>query len=348
MKIKKRIPKRLIKISKSFSKRKGEQEKLFRLYAIILNKNKDELKKNKRRNNPKPDHQIYVHLSAEYFKKVLCRRYYKYINFLKENSFVFVKGYVLDDFISGVGIFESSKRVESYCVGECGKGYRILEFPEKDDPKIEIEFEYKLSIPAIKNINFLKSIGVEKPIVKSDNYGFRLYHNLSSNYRKILNDDEFIYYDIKSSIPHQVRLLVEKRTKSIGQKSDPFLDLFNGGDFYMNYNEVNKLGLSDRNEVKKHFSSIIYGGEHQYIINQRKSIRSKFPLFYSILKNDITKKITRSETKLIMDLISRINVDEILTLHDGFIIRKKYKHFVETELNKLKDGIEFRPKKIVQ
>lgn len=336
----------LIKDSKGKVRTK-RQEKLYRFYSVILYHNKDELKKNKKRNKPVPDHQIYTYISRSYWR-MIDNRYKPYIEFLKNNGFIQAKGRTIDDYKAGIGLYDDSSYIESYTVGSRSKGYRIVGFPDKSDPFVEVNIDYKLDIPSRKNIAFLKSIGVADSSIKRDQYAYRYYHNMSNSYKKNLKGrEDLLYYDIKCSVPQQIRLMVQKRLETIGETTDPYIDLFNG-DFYENWNRELGLGIIERKKIKEHFSSIVYGGKTEYIIMLRKSIRSKFYVLYTLIKNNIQEKITQNETKFVMDFISELDVDEVLTIHDGFIIFKKHRKVVEQKIEelRLKSGIEFIEKKI--
>lgn len=339
-----RVPESLIELSKDFSSRKDSREKLLKLYSVILYKQEVEQRRNKHREHPKDEKLLFIHLASSYFYKVIGRRYYKYLNFLKSHGYVSVKGRILDDFESKNGLFDDPRFIESYKVGSYSKGYRVNVLPNNNDPKISIRLIFDLSEAAKKNICFMKSIGIEKPTVSRDNYGFRLYHSLSTSYKDYLkNKGQFIYYDCKSSIPHHFRLLVNRRMKNSGLDHDPFLDLFNG-DFYRNWDQALGLKLSNRDHMKEHFASIVYGKQNE-LVPIRRRIKEVFPVFYKTLAQDIGRYVTRLETKFVIDqCVSNISVEEVLTIHDGFIVHLSEEELVDVELESIlpKDlGLKF-------
>lgn len=320
-----RIPKRLIDLSFTFSKRKDTREKLLKTYSIIYFKTEQERKRNKKRNNPKKNHQLYVSIATAYFKTTISNRYYNYIKFLKDNEFIIIKGRALDNYESGTDLFGDTRKVESYKVGEYSKSYRILEYPVKEDLEYSFKLNFKPSIISQKNEYFLLSIGIKNPKITRDAYGFRLYHNLSTTYKEVLpTKGHFIYYDFKTSIPHHIKRMIIDVLKSQDiSDGDPFLELFHG-DFYQNWNESLNLQFEDRDKIKKQFSSVIFGEKTDYSPKTKRLIKTNFPLFNNLLNKDLGKKVIRQETKLVLDeVVGSLKTKRILTIHDGFIVHKE-------------------------
>lgn len=319
-----KIPKRLIDLSYTFSNRKDTREALFKTYSIIYFKTEQERKRNSKRNNPKKEHQLFVSIATNYFKTSISKRYYNYIKFLKKHRFISIKGRELDNYESGTGLLDDTRKVESYKVGEYSKSYRILEYPIKDDKEYSFKLTFKTSIIYNKNHNFLISIGIKDPKITRDNFGFRVYHDLSTTFKEVLPEKgTYIYYDFKTSIPNHIRSLVIDILEAQGiSDEDPFLDLFDG-DFYHNWNTSIDIHSDSRDKVKKQFSAIIFGNEKDYSPKTKRLIRNKFPLFSGLLNKDFGKKIIRKETKLVLDeVVSKLSTHRVLTIHDGFIIHK--------------------------
>jgi len=331
-----RIPQRLVDLSFKISKRKDFRNNLLKTYSIILFKQKKEVERNKKRNRPQPEEQLFVSISSSYFTKVISKRYYSYLKILKENHFVRVKGRELDNFESKTGLFNETQYVESYKVGEYSKSYKITEKPIKSDPIFKFELDFELNPIYLKNLNFLLSVEVEEPKITTDNYGFRIYHNLSTNYKEYFpTKGKFLYYDFKSSIPFHLRRYMEVSMNSEGISQDPFLELFKG-DFYENWNVELNLNLSDRKKIKKNFSSLIYGNKVNFSPVTLKLIKYKFPFFFNLLNKNLGKKITRMETEFVLnDVVSKLDLERVLTIHDGFIIHFEDQTLIEKQISKM-------------
>ena len=332
-----KIPKRLIDLSFTFSKRKDTREKLLKTYLYIYFKTEQERKRNSKRKKTKPLHQLYNTIGSANFKKVISMRYYKHIKFLKENEFITVKGRELDNYESGTDLLGDTRKVESYKVGEYSKSFRLLEYPIKQDIDYSFKLTFKTSIVSQKNENFLLSIDITNPKITRDNYGFRLYHTLSTTYKEVLpTKGEFVYYDFKTSIPcHTRKVIIDFLEKQGLCNEDPFLELFEKGDFYLNWNKALDLKFEDtnRDKVKKQFSSVIFGEATDYSPMTKRLIKEKYPLFNNLLKKDFGRKIVKQETKLVLDeVVSKLNLDRILTIHDGFIIHKVDEFSMDQEL----------------
>lgn len=319
-----KIPKRLIDLSITFSKRKDAREKLLKTYLYIYFKAEQERKRNSKRKKPKPLHQLYNSIWSANFKTIISMRYYKHIKFLKENKFITIKGRALDNYESGTGLLGETRKVESYKVGEYPKSYRLLEYPTKQDIDYSFKLTFKTSLVSQKNENFLLSIGITNPKITRDNYGFRLYHAISTTYKEVLpTKGDFVYYDFKTSIPcHTRKVIIDFLEKQGLSNEDPFLELFDE-DFYLNWNKALNLNFEDRDKVKKQFSSVIFGESTDYSPKTKRLIKEKFSLFNNLLNKDFGRKIVRQETKLVLnEVVAKLNLERILTIHDGFIVHK--------------------------
>lgn len=330
------VPIRLINLAAEYSKRKDFKNNLIKTYAVILFKYDKELKRNKKRTNQQPDHKVYVHLASSYFEKAICKRYHRYLKILKENEFIAVCGKSLDNYESQTGLFDDSRQIESYKVGEFSKRYRLIEFPTKTDPHIEIKTIIKENVIYKKNKEFLESVGVIEPKLTTDNYGFRVYHDLSTKYKEYLPDKgTFVYYDIKCSIPNHIKKYLEKFMQENGIEKDPFIKLF-VGDFYTNWGNASGLNTKSRSCIKKSFSALIYGRTNGLCPKYLSSVRKNFPLLLNLIDRNLGKKITRLETKFMFkNIISKLSVSRVMSIHDGFIIHLEDEQIVDQILSNL-------------
>lgn len=326
-----KIPKRLIQLSIDYSKRKDCREKLIKCYTIIYSQYIKEKKRNNRRKNPTPITKLFVPISSIYFTKTISKRYYKHLQFLKSNNFIEPKyGRFLDQFESGGDLFDEGRNTETYRVGDYSKSYRIKEFPIKEDEEFSFEMNPQFDPSTQKNINFLKSIGIDNPKTSKDKYGYRLYHNLFTTYKEVLpKKGEFIYYDIKTSVPS----FIKEEMISSGIEDDPFFELFNG-DFYSNWKNIMDL-KGHRKKIKEQFSTILFGNKKDCSPTLMKQIKKLFPtLYFRLNSNDYGKKIMRMETYYMMNLIvPQIPLNEVLTIFDGFIVDRKKEEIVDEFLN---------------
>lgn len=305
-----KIPSSLVEISQSFGTYKKSRTKLLKVYATMLFKVERE---RKRRSKKGHTGLVYVPLSSKYFERVFGKRYYKCIQFLKANGFITAKGYA----VPSTSLFGDHKVVESYKVGEISKQYTVLIEPNLSDDTFEFPLIFETSSIVEKNENFLTSIGVE-PKITTDNYGYRLYHPLTTTYKTDLSKKgDFVYYDFKSSVPHHIKALMIKWEF----EDSHFLKLFDG-DFYENWGS--SLGFSSRSQGKDSFLKILYGQGKSYcplIIN---NVIQKYPKFWSLVKRDLGKKVVREETRFVFDeVIKNMPTDKVLTIHDGFFICKE-------------------------
>lgn len=335
-----KVPKRLIELSNDFSKRKDGRKSLILLYSVILHQFGVQKKRDKKRKSNK---RTFVPIGVNYFKKVVCHEYKKKLNFLIDNKFVRRKKKMVDDHKSGIGLFDDSIWIDDYIIGYKPCSYTILELPKNDDPEVNFEFDFKRNIYTQKVINFLKFIGEDEIRISRDHYGYRLYHNLSNNYKKQLKGKgEFIYYDIKTSIPHQVKLKVQEI-----DLNDPFIELFNG-DFYDNWNTTLNLEFSDRKKIKEHFSKVLYGNKNHYSTEVKNQLNKDFPLFNSLLKKDLGRRMVMNETDLVLNkIVGQCPVDKILTIHDGFIVFKGDQDSIDVFLNEQKISETFSKTELI-
>jgi hypothetical protein len=340
LKLKCKIPTRLVTLAHEKFKRDKPKENLYKMYAVIKYHHDMELKRNKKRSKPKFDSLIYAPLSSQYFEQVICTRYYLYKKILIDEGFITPKlKYVWKP---GTPIFEDST-TETYSVGKVSKSYKALYNLEETYVEMDLEFEIKYSIAAQKNINFLKSVGIENPSIKFDKYGYRLYHNLTSTYKELADKHNYVYYDIKSSVPTFFKLKMMKE----GITEDPFIDLFIG-DFYLNFGmllEFTGTNEEIRNEAKQVF---------MYVANEKRrmdkrimiKLQDKLPRFDLMCqRKGIARDLINDESNFINKfIVPSLDIDNIMTIFDGLVIHKESESIADEFFKNLKsDGcpIEF-------
>jgi len=331
------IPSRLLSLSNELFKNRSSKNTFLKTYTLILNKVETETRRRKNRGGKKM--RYYVSLSSGYFRKSILTGYKRYLDLLIDNGFVEVYKRELDFYERKekgiyIGLFDDPVYVESYKVDSFSKGYTIIEHPDSNDLEMKFKLNLKDSPYRQKNRNFLESIGVENIKLTSDQYGFRLYHNLSNSYKKELPklNKSFINYDLKCSIPFQIKHYLEGK----GYFKDPFLSLFKG-DFYENWGREIEVEVKDRKKIKTKFNTYLNGNKHDYSPSIDEVIKSKFPLFHSLKYKGLGREMVKSETDLILNkVVGSLPIDEVLTIHDGFIVNKKDEHIVDEYINQLK------------
>ena len=341
LKIKAQIPAELIKIGEEKFKRKDARKNLYKMYAMIKYHYQLELKRNKKRSKPKFDSLVHAPLSSTYFEKVISRRYYIYKKILVDGGFITPKM----NFVwrAGTPLFGDSA-VETYCVGKVSKSFKTIENIEGAYIEMEFDLTINHSVAATKNLNFLESIGVENPRIFYDKYGYRLYHNLSSTYKcYITNKEDFVYYDIKSSVPSFLKNLMEKE----GVTDDPYYDLFES-DFYINLgNLVGFKGCQEevRGQAKKLFMHVVYGAGKMNPSVVR-ILKDKLPRFELMTRRKgIGRDLIHQEANFINKLIlPSIGIDSVLTIFDAILIHRSDEkiadHFFE-EFETFETSIKF-------
>jgi hypothetical protein len=207
-----------------------------------------------------------------------------------------------------------------------------------DNPDtVEMEFNLKIEhgVAATKNINFLRSIGIESPNVMFDKYGYRLYHDLSTTYKcHIKSKKDFVYYDIKSSVPSFLKILMEKE----GVTDDPYYDLFES-DFYINLgNLVGFKGSKEevRKQAKKLFMHIVYG-EGRMNPSVIGKLKDKLPRFELMTRRKgIGRDLIHQEANFINKLILPcIGIDRVLTIFDAILIHRSDEKIADQFFEKL-------------
>ena len=310
-----KIPSSLIQLSKSFGTYKKSHIKLLKFYAVTLHKYDIEKTRRLKRGYKK---RIYVPLASCYFEKVFGKEYNKPLRFLKEHGYISAKGYGT----TGNTIFED-RIVESYQVGVTCKKYTVLIEPSENDLQMKFPLKFSPSTTVQKNENFLQSINQPTKIT-TDNYGGRLYHPLITTYKTALpKNGDMVYYDFKTSIPHHARYYMINK-----EFTDPnFLELFDG-DFYMNWGK--SLGLSTRQAGKDCFVKILYGKGKKYSPQIVQSVKDQYPKFWALVKKDFGRKTVRIETQFVFDqVVSKLPVNEVLTIHDGFFVYRDKENEVD-------------------
>ena len=315
------------------------------MFSIVKYKIEKETIRRKRNLSKYCFNKTYVHLASSYFESIFSSKYKKYIDFWKEHDVMIVKGRILDEYESRTSIFDDSVKVETYKVGEYSKAYRLNKFLGENYETKKFELKFKNNSIQNKNINFLLSIGIQDPKITRDNYGFRLYHNLFTTYKDELpRFGSFTYYDIESSIPSQLKSHMESILKNQGISSDPFIELYEG-DFYENLRIGLNLEEISRSDLKKKFATLLYGTKKDISPNLLSLIKSKYPFFYNLLNKNIGKKLTRFETKLVFGIVKDVPVEEVLTIHDGFIVWSVYEKEIDYYIKSLNLPSTFRFKK---
>ncbi|MCW5520193.1 hypothetical protein J1N09_10115 [Aureitalea sp. L0-47] len=336
------IPKRLLELSEREFKNRSSRNTLLKTYCLILSKVETEIKRGRNRGDEKKKY--YVSLSSKYFRKSILTGYKRYLDFLISHGFVEVRKRELDFHERRkrgiyIDIHDDPIFVESYQVGTRSKEYTIKEFPVLSDQELRFPLRIKESPCRIKNRRFLESVGIEDVKMSSDQYGYRLYHNLTNSYKKVLPqlDQDFIGYDIKTSIPYQIKEYIKKK----GYNDDPFLELFDG-DFYENWGSVLGMDISDRKKVKRSFNTYLNGKSNDYPPDLDEIVKHKFPLFHSLKSKGLGKKMVRVETDLMLNkVIGNIPAEKVLTIHDGFIVFRNDIVIVDKYLNDLNELKEF-------
>ena len=90
------------------------------------------------------------------------------------------------------------------------------------------------------------------------------------------------------------------------------------------------------------FNTYLNGTSNDYPPEMDNIIKRKFPVFHSMKKNGLGKRMVRSETDLMLNkLINEIPIDEVLTIHDGFIVEDKNQFIVDAYLNNLNELKDF-------
>ncbi len=355
-----RVPKRLVElVDTSYSRTSAKR--VYKLYLVILHNWERETKRRVKKNLYK-NQLHYVPISKSYFRKIATSKYYIDLAFLKSQGFIEVETHEVDPFVhfqkrlyyasneeeiakikikNPNQLFDNTIKIETYKVGKSPKKYAVLELPTKRDITIEIGTNITHQEFRLKNERFLKSMGISNPKIFQDNFGYRLYHNYSRDYKLELPiRGEFIYYDVKSSIPHQIRKIFLEE----GLDHAPFLNLFDG-DFYENFRIA--MGFNDltRSQVKKKFATILYAKPKRRSKREMNIIKTKFPCFYNKLSRNFGRDISIQETKfMLINIVNHLPVMEALTIHDGFIIYPKDETAVDTyliEISKNTEGFTF-------
>lgn len=338
--IKAQIPRELIAVGNNKLKRKDTRRNLFKMYAIIKYHYQLELKRNDRRSNPKMRNLVHVPLSSIYFEKVIAKRYYKYKRILQDEGFIGVKSRM--ELRPGVDLF-AEFLVETYTVGKVAKGYKILELDNPDTVEMEFDLEIEYGVAATKNINFLESVGITHPSITYDKYGYRLYHNLTTIYKCFLDRENFICYDIKSSVPSFMKILMEREEI----QSDPYFDLFDG-DFYINLGVLmgfNGTREEIRKQAKKLFMHVAYGNRRIAPAIERK-LKDKLPLFDLMTRRKgIGRDLIQMEASFINQVVlPSIDIDRVMTIFDALVIYKEDELVADEfirQIELLNDSIKF-------
>lgn len=352
--IKAHIPRELIAVGNNKLKRKDTRRSLYLMYAIIKYHYQLELKRNERRSNPKLKSLVHVPLSSVYFEKVIAKRYYKYKKILKEEGFIGIKSRI--ELRPGADLF-AEFLVETYTVGKVAKGYKILDLDDLDTVEMEFDLEIEYGVAATKNINFLNSIGIENPKIAFDKYGYRLYHDLTTTYKcYIENKEDYVYYDIKSSVPSFLKMLMEKE----GVEDDPYLDLFKWGlngniywDFYINLGTLvgYKGSKKDiRDKAKKLFMYVVYG-QGKIDPSIIRVLKDKLPRFELMARRKgIGRDLIQIEATFIHRVIlPSIDIDRVLTIFDALIIHKEDEEMADAFFKFLSahiEGIQFEKSEV--
>ncbi|MEZ4721936.1 MAG: hypothetical protein R2813_08690, partial [Flavobacteriales bacterium] len=202
-------------------------------------------------------------------------------------------------------------------------------YPKANDNEMEFELHGIDNEIYSKNKLFIESLGLKNAYITRDNYGFRLYHNLSTTYKAILNDDDFVYYDAKASVPNIIRELFIQN----GLSDDPFLELFNG-DFYENWGVATGVEDRDKKGIKKNFNVVLNGKENEVDPIQLGLIKRQFPYFYTkVVQTGYAREVIKTETDIILeDIFRNLPIEKALSIHDGFIVEKETESLVDIYL----------------
>lgn len=344
-----KIPSRLVELAKIKLKNKSSRNSLFKIYTIILRNFEKEVKRRKRKG--KKMKIVYVTLSSSYFRKSINTAYKRYLDLLVENGFVSKKKRELSfqerrNRGIYIGLFDDPIEIETYCVGSQAKGYTVVEYPKITDVEVCFELKMKENPCSLKNKNFLRAIGETTPKISTDQYGYRIYHNLSSIYKDVIPklNNQFVYYDLKSSIPYQIKdYLISKN-----HEDDQFLNLFNG-DFYLNWGKELGITKFKRDRLKTNFNSFLYGDNSNYPPEITSKIKNKYPLLFQLRNKGIGRLMVKKESDLIQkQIVGKMKIDKVLTIHDAFIIYKKEQDYVDGFLSNLKaiDGFTIEKKSL--
>ncbi|WP_417611466.1 hypothetical protein [Owenweeksia hongkongensis] len=342
-----KIPAALVKQAQKHFNRADTRHNLLKCYYVFLDLFEKELASNKKRNNPKDERNLYTYIPSAYLEKKVCKRYNTYKKWLADNDYIKVKeGQYQEPHTLGLGLYDDGRFTEAYKPGVYCKSYQVLKFPKNEDPIVEFSFNPKLSPALSKTISFLAQIGIDNKKIKYDNFGFRFYHCLYNSYKlELPKFGSFTVYDIKSSIPTFCKL--EMKESNID--TAPFYELFDG-DFYANWARELDLTLS-RDEVKKQFSTFLYGKRNDVSPHVLDAIKSKFPAFYHRAKrNGYGQLITRLESRYMQkEIIENLPIDEALYMFDGFVIRSEFESIIDKYISNLPESeITWSKKRLLQ
>ena len=249
------IPKRLEEQAKDFFPTTKTKMNALKLYALIYTKNQKELKRG---------NEGLAYLSKNYLRMVFNSKYYHLKKFLIDNKFIGVKSKLVTQRrnynskkeyvgMQYTSLFEEDVMSETYKVGGYSKAYFTIENPTVNDPKYSFKITNTSELFK-KNKNFINELNMKglNPNITRDNFGFRLYSPLQFNYKEILNDEEFVYYDVKSSVPTLLRDYIVKS----GFKDDPFVKDMYHGKFYDNWKKLFDLNKNNK-QIKSNFMTFI-------------------------------------------------------------------------------------------
>jgi len=257
----------------------------------------------------------YFPVSSTYLKSINVR-YFKIIDYFEEVGLIESYKRPFDD---PENIFESKqKRFWSSEYGICMR-YKFLKDISGDAYYVNLLNKNKKRWYEL-TLNSLKDFGFDEPWLSRDDYGRRLYHSGTADYKEL-----FKGYGVIDSIASHPRLLwIDLNKKGIVDKDYNFI-FENNIDFYDYI--IKELKLSGRVEAKELFMEWING--NGWLSN--KGIKKLFPIVNEyVVKSKVLdykfmgSKLQRIESKIwIEDLLENIPVDWALTIHDSLIIKKE-------------------------
>lgn len=277
------------------------------------------------------------------------KRYHRTIKQLLKDGII---DYFKRDIIDPNDIFNTiTKKYYNTTMKICMK-YRIL-VDLTNAYEIEVDMDtYKKTKWYDITYKSLEQLGHDNIKITRDEFGRRVHHNLTQTYKEELKNKGYSVIDAKCSQPRLLYLLMKER----GVVDVAYNSIFeNGRDFYLYV--VGKLGLdgslsgeSDRKDAKDLF--MFWLNANGYVPNF--NFTGLFPVaskFLSKLKSnnykDSASFFQREEAKIWIDgILSNVNVNFALTVHDSIIVKNKDANDVLDFCKEKYPNIEFELKSL--
>lgn len=264
----------------------------------------------------------YFEVSSRYLRKV-NGRYNEIIDFLIENNIIetFKREYLLGDQYGPTDLFVEKIDKVSYSSGRCirykflvdiSKG--VVEEISFEDPKVDKKW-YKILMRSLETLGYHGK-------VSRDQYGARVYHNLTMDYKQELQDKGYCTIDSVTSQPRLIYLMMKDK----GLIDERYFDIFESGrDFYLEL--VSIFDLTDRKEAKDLFMHWALGNGY----TKGYKMYELFPNVCKFLKDvkstnykDSSRYLSWKESRIFIDdLLNNLPVSFGIPIHDCIIVKQR-------------------------